>query len=70
MPWGVLAILASPSVGELRLDLRANSGESSLVTPSEFAGRLRDWWKNKTMTEDEWKQWAAGVDVRWVATES
>ena len=65
-----LAVLASRTVGKLRLDLRTGNGVQSPVTASEFVEQLRSWWKDKAVTDDAWREWAEGVEVRWIACAS
>jgi hypothetical protein len=67
---GVLAMLTSPSVAKLRLELRSASGSGSIVTSAELTKRLRDWWKHKTVTDEEWNEWAESVEVRWIDSQN
>ncbi len=62
----VLGLLGSPKASLLRMELRAADGTE--VPPEEIAGKLASWWRNKTISEDEWKAWASQFTVSWSAT--
>ena len=65
----VLGLLSKPSVGILKMELRAGSPAGNEVSQTEFNAKLRDWWKNKSMSDSEWQQWASTTIVRWIPTD-
>jgi type III restriction enzyme len=62
----VLTLLSNRSTGLLRMDLRSESAGNPEVPPSEFTRMLTGWWETKSVSDEEWKRWASGVQVRWV----
>jgi len=61
--FAVIGLLASPNAMILEMVLRSNDGIEILA--EEVANKLSSWWKNKTMPESEWKEWASKIDVFW-----
>jgi len=59
----VVGLLGGPTTSLLRMELRAADGSD--VPAEEIARKLASWWKDKTMTEAEWKAWASQIDVFW-----
>jgi hypothetical protein len=66
----VLALFSRPSAQLIRMDLQSEAHGGRKITTQEFIGRLTDWWKNKSITDNEWRDWAGGVKVRWIAAET
>jgi type I restriction enzyme R subunit len=62
----VLALLSRPTSGLLEMDyvLNGRSGKESL-SKDEITKHLRGWWRDKTITDDEWRSWAGKVIVKW-----
>ncbi len=63
----VLAILSSPTARLLQMELRSVERPGEPVSSAEFIGKLREWWKKKTASREEWERWAAAINVRWIA---
>src|SRR5439155_15458403 len=62
----VLALLSRPGAELLTMEYLPSGGEdASRVSKEEVAKRLRAWWRDKTLTESEWREWASKVAVRW-----
>jgi hypothetical protein len=40
------------------------SGRASLAK-DEVTKKLRSWWKDKTINDDEWRSWAGRIVVKW-----
>lgn len=59
----VLALFSRPGSGLLRMEYVSHS--SSKVAREEVGQKLKAWWKDKTMPEDEWRSWAGSVVVKW-----
>lgn len=59
----VVGLLGAPKTSLLRMELRAADGKA--VPAEEIARKLASWWKDKTMTEGEWKEWASKINVFW-----
>lgn len=63
----MLAILSRPSARLLKMDYRRTDGEQEVtITPSEVGKKIKAWWKDKTLTDSQWKEWATGTHVRWI----
>jgi type I restriction enzyme R subunit len=60
----VIGLLGTPKTSLLRMELHSTGGIE--VPAEEVANKMASWWKNKTMTETEWKAWASQVEIRWV----
>lgn len=61
-----LAILAGPTVGILEMEFFASgSNGTKEVLRSEASTRLRAWWRDKSISEEEWRLWASTTGVRW-----
>jgi type I restriction enzyme R subunit len=65
--FAILGLLASPKTGLLKMEVR--SGNGTEVPAEEVARKLAAWWKDKTMTDAEWKAWASKIEVRWTPAE-
>ncbi|NCE89199.1 hypothetical protein [Pseudomonas sp. L13] len=61
--FAVVGLLASPNIMLLDMKLRSNDGVE--IPAEEVANKLSSWWKNKTMPESEWENWASKIDVFW-----
>ncbi len=62
----VLGLLASPSACFLQMELRSAEYPEEAVSSEEFIGKLREWWKKKTVSREEWERWAGTITVRWI----
>jgi hypothetical protein len=62
----VLALLSHQTMGFIKMEFRPESGQPE-VPASEFLRMLRAWWKDKTISERDWEEWASKIQVRWVA---
>jgi hypothetical protein len=62
----VLGLLASNECGRLRMELRDGAISGPLVPLSMFTEKLTGWWRNKSISEQEWADWASSIKVRWV----
>jgi len=56
-------VLSAPSTGIFRMRYRTHDG--SEVTDAEVSEKLRSWWRERTLSEDEWKHWSRNVLVEW-----
>jgi hypothetical protein len=63
---GVLGLMSAPSSRLLRLEMREQSTGQE-VSDRDLVNRLRSWWRDKTLSDEEWKDWASRVNVSWVA---
>jgi hypothetical protein len=64
----IVSLLSNKSVGILKMELRSGKPGGTEVQLAEFTQKLRDWWRNKSITDDEWEQWASEITVKWVPT--
>lgn len=62
----VIAMLSRPSVGILRMEFHDDQKNGRKVEMSEFRKMLTSWWRNKTLLDDDWRNWASNVSVKWV----
>jgi len=62
----VLALFSRPSVRLLRMELRSEKHNGVEVKMTDFINRLKDWWKRKTISEEEWRRWSSDIKVRWI----
>ena len=60
----VLALLCSPSIGIMRMEFRSEDGEQ--IPSEDVIRKLRDWWREKKLSEEEWQDWASRILVNWV----
>ena len=62
----VLALLSRPSLSLLKMEYVAlgPSGETE-IPPSEVAEQIRKSWKEKSLSEQEWRIWASDTRVQW-----
>jgi hypothetical protein len=37
------------------------------ITRAEVTQKLKSWWKDKSISEEEWQSWASKVTVTWSA---
>jgi type III restriction enzyme len=63
----VLGLLSSPSVALLRMEMRSTSRGQD-VNETEFNQKLSEWWRDKTLSDDDWKRWASNIEVTWKPT--
>lgn len=61
----LLALLASPRVAVLKMEMCAASADGVAILPSEFRSKLAEWWRKKSLSDDEWHRWAGQIIVRW-----
>jgi type III restriction enzyme len=67
--YDVLALLAlqcRPSANLLKMQFRSHSGSGTEVMMSDFAHRLREWWRDRSISDDEWSEWASDISVKWI----
>jgi type III restriction enzyme len=62
----VISVLSSTARPLLRMELHRIDSPKESVNPAELFSKLRQWWREKTISDDEWKSWASSVQVRWV----
>jgi type I restriction enzyme R subunit len=61
----LLALLSKPAVGFLTMQYVGEKGTK--ISAQQVTAKLKAWWKDKSMSDDEWKAWAGAVQVKWVA---
>jgi len=67
----VLAVLTNPSTGFLRLEyIAANNGERTVIPAVDVTKRLAAWWRDKSMSDEEWKAWAGTTIVQFKPLET
>jgi hypothetical protein len=62
----VLALLSHPGSDLLKLEyLAADSNGRKEVSTAEVVQRLRAWWKDRSLSDEQWKAWAGATLVQW-----
>lgn len=61
----ILGLLSHPSKATLRMELRG-AGNSSEIPFSDFQSKLTEWWRDKSLSDDKWEDWATSINVRWL----
>ena len=61
----VLTLLSHGSVKLLEMKLRSDSDYRREIPVSELQEKLTAWWKNKSMSDAEWFDWASRIQVLW-----
>jgi len=60
-------LLSRQSSHLLTMQFRSMEGAHAEISSSDVIAKLTDWWKNKSISESAWKDWASNVQVGWVA---
>jgi hypothetical protein len=58
--------LSSGSACLLHMEMKSTSPDGARIEKAEFIQRLNDWWRDKKLSDAEWKRWASAVEVKWV----
>jgi SNF2 family DNA or RNA helicase len=60
-----LAILSAPASTLLRMNYSSQSNPNREIPETEVIDRLRAWWREKSMNNEEWKRWASEIVIKW-----
>jgi hypothetical protein len=60
----VLALLSRPDAALLTMSYQTDS-EKNRVPNDEVIRRLRAWWRDKSLSDTEWEEWANRTTVEW-----
>jgi hypothetical protein len=60
----VIAQLSSLRSGYLRIQY-SSATSNKPVTQTELNQKLKAWWKDKTLSDEEWKEWASSINIKW-----
>ena len=63
--FSILAFLADPSANLLKLELHTDTYQGTSVPMESVIAKLRAWWKDKAIEQEEWEKWAERITVRW-----
>lgn len=66
----VLGLLSRESVGFLELEIRSTDPNGRVIPPEELIRMLTRWWRDKSITEQEWQTWASQTTVRWIPVDA
>jgi hypothetical protein len=67
----VLTLLSRPGAELLNLDyLGMAAMQLFKLSREELGKKVKAWWKDKTMSDDEWRSWAGNVVVKWSLIDS
>lgn len=61
----LLALLSRKSAKFLKMELQSKIDKNVKINQSEFILMLTGWWKNKSISEDKWHEWASNTIVCW-----
>lgn len=62
----VLALLSRSSAQFLKMEyLILGDDQEEEISPSEVGRRIKAWWKDKSLPDEEWKRWASSTRVQW-----
>ena len=64
----VIGLLSGPAAQLLTMEMHQVGFDGASVNVEEFVSRLAAWLGGKDVSNREWREWAAGVDVKWVPT--
>ncbi|MCP4698451.1 MAG: DEAD/DEAH box helicase family protein [Gammaproteobacteria bacterium] len=62
----IVAMLSRPSAKILRMELQSGEQNGAPIPVSDFLKMLTSWWRTKTLSDDEWHNWASNVIVKWI----
>jgi hypothetical protein len=65
---GVVGLMSAPSASLIGLELRSDLN-GQRVPIQEFSGQLGSWWREKRVSEEDWREWARSVNVSWTASD-
>ena len=55
--------------GEMKL-IYVDAENNDYISSEEVRKKLKQWWKDKTLTDDEWESWSSKVQMHWVPVNS
>jgi len=63
----VLNLLTAPEANLLHLEYRQFKNQSvERIDATEVTDMLTKWWREKSLPEDDWREWASTVEMSWV----
>jgi type III restriction enzyme len=60
-----LTVLALLSDRFLRMELVSDSSGQVDISMSEFIDKLTAWWRTKSLSDSDWREWASRIQVTW-----
>lgn len=63
----LLSLISRPAAHLLKMEYVGPRGE---VPYAEVTRHVRAWWKDKTLSDEDWENWAGQVVVRWSLVDS
>ena len=65
----VINLLSHPEKGHLQRQYRHIYGNvAKAVTQNEVTQKLTEWWRDKFLSDEDWKKWASNVELSWSAS--
>jgi hypothetical protein len=65
----VLALFSRPSSGLLKMEYVSAGPDGNTSWPNEeVVKQLRGWWRERTISDHAWREWAENVVVKWSPT--
>ena len=69
--FSVLNLLSHPEKGLLhRRYIHIYGDVATRISQAEITQKLTEWWRDKSLSDDEWKAWASSVELSWTTKES
>ena len=62
----LISLLSRPSAQLLKIEFGSNEPDHTETPPAEVIKKLADWWRRKTISEEEWREWASRITVKWL----
>lgn len=63
--FAVLGLLSDGGANVLRLRFGGGGHRGGEVSQDEVIEKLRSWWKEKSLSDEEWTNWSSSVEVAW-----
>ena len=61
-----LSTFSKPSARLLKMEFKSLKNGGTEIGMEEFINKLKEWWRDKLISENEWRQWASSIKVRWI----
>jgi type I restriction enzyme R subunit len=61
----LLALLSRPSAQFLKMEYLADGEQEVEILPDEVGRKVRAWWKEQSLSDEEWRDWASHTRVQW-----
>ena len=66
----VVAALSSGGDRLLEIELSEHAPERNNVTQAELVNKLNEWLRDRTLSDEEWREWTSKVEISWVPVQA